>query len=76
MNDHRETVHFLTDEKALAIFKSVTGLASTSDATTIEKTRRNEYVRRLREKGLTVKQVARLMDLSATTVKRLCKLDH
>jgi REP element-mobilizing transposase RayT len=76
MNDHREAVHFLTDEKALSIFKSVTGLASTSDAITIEKTRRDEYVRRLREKGLTIKQVARLMDLSATTVKRLCKMDH
>ncbi len=76
MDDHREALHFYTDEKALSIFKLVTGVSSTSEVISIEKTKRNEYVRRLRAKGLTVKQVARLMDISETTVKRICKMDH
>ena len=76
VNDHRETSHFLTDERALSIFKSVTNLSSTNDVNTLQKTMRNEYVRKLRDKGLTIKQTARLMDISETTVKRLCKMDH
>ncbi len=74
--DHREVNHFLTDEKALDIFKSVTHLTSTSDVYSLEKVKRNEYVRTLREEGLTVKQIARVMDISGTTVKRLCKMVH
>ena len=75
-NDHREVNHFLTDERALGIFISLTHLSSTSDVSRLDKMHRNEYVRALRGKGLTVKQVARLMDISETTVKRLCKMDH
>lgn len=75
-NDHRETNHFLTDEKALAIFKSLTHLSSSCDVVTLEKMKRNEYVRALKTKGLTVKQIARVMDISGTTVKRICKMDH
>ena len=72
-NDHKDSLHYFTDEKALAIFKSVTKLATTSDVTFITKNKRNEFVRTLKNKGLTIKQVARLMDVSETTVKRLCK---
>ena len=75
-NDHRMTSHFYTDEKALSVFRSLTNLSSTSETATLEKTKRNDYVRRLRKKGLTIKQVARIMDISITTVKRLCKMDH
>ena len=75
-NDHRDTSHFLTDEHALSVFKSVTNLSSTSEVNFLRKMQRNDYVRQLRHKGLTIKQVARLMDISATTVKRLCKMDH
>ena len=75
-DDHRTVTHFLTDEKALVIFRSVTGLTSTSEASKITKTKRNEFVRMLKENGLTIRQIARLMDISRTTVKRLCKMDH
>ncbi len=75
-NDHQETNHYLSDEKALAIFKSLTQLSSTSDVITLGKTQRNEYVRKLRDNGLTIKQIVRIMDVSATTVKRICKMDH
>ena len=75
-NDHQDASHFLTDEKALEIFKSLTLLASTSDAASLGKPQRNNYVRALRTKGLTIKQIARLMDISATTVKRICKMVH
>ena len=75
-NDHRDTSHFLTDETALDVFRSTTNLSSTSDVIKLGKIQRNDYVRKLRAKGLTINQVARLMDISATTVKRLCKMDH
>lgn len=67
---------FFDDEKALKIFKSVTKLSSTTAASLLPKKERNLYVRILRKKGLTIKQVARFMDISPTTVKRLCKMDH
>ena len=73
INDHRDTSHYLTDEYALSIFKSVTNLSSTSDVDTLQKTQRNDYVRQLRHKGLTTKQISRFMDISVSTVKRLCK---
>nr|WP_297771412.1 transposase [uncultured Butyrivibrio sp.] len=75
-NDHRDTNHFFTDEKAMEIFKSVTHLPSTSDVITLEKMKRNEYVRKLKKEGLTINQIARVMDISATTVKRIYKMDH
>lgn len=65
--------HFCDDKKALSIFKSVTNLTSTSEAAHIPREERNLYVRVLRKQGLTVKQIARLMDISTSTVKRLCK---
>lgn len=75
-NDHRETNHFLTDEKALDIFRSITHLTSAADVITLEKVKRNEYVRLLKKEGLTIKQIARVMDISETTVKRICKIVH
>jgi REP element-mobilizing transposase RayT len=74
-DDHRQSKHFFTDEKALEIFKATTNLSSTSDVDSLERVKRNSFVRKLRAKGLTVKQVSRLMDISETTVKRLCKMD-
>ena len=73
-NDHRNASHYCTDEKALSIFKSLTRMSSTSEVNTLNKSMRNKYVRKLRKKGLTIKQVARLMDVSETTVKRLNKM--
>ena len=72
VNDHRQARHFFTDETALEIFRSTTKLPSTSAVESLRKVDRNRYIRKLREKGLTVRQVARLMDISETTVKRLC----
>ena len=73
-NDHRQTKHFCTDEQALVIFRNTTNLSSTSEVGKVTKAKRNEYVRSLREKGLTVKQIARLMDISEATIKRICKM--
>lgn len=74
-DDHKIQKHFFTDEKALEIFKSVTHLASTSEVITLNKTERNFFVRLLRRYGLTIRQIARLMDISEKTVKRLCEND-
>ncbi len=76
VDDHKPTKHFFTDEKAMDIFRSLTGLSSTSELKNINKTKRNEYVRKLKKEGLTVKQIARIMSISMTTIKRLCKMDH
>ena len=75
-NDYQNVSHFLTDEKAIEIFKSLTQLPSTSDVSSLGKPERNNYVRALKAKGLTIKQIARLMDISETTVKRICKVTH
>ncbi len=72
---HREGSHFHTDEAALEIFRSVTNLPSTSAVSSIEKVKRNAYVRSLKKNGLTVKQIARFMDISLSTVKRICKMN-
>ncbi|MCR5639744.1 MAG: transposase [Lachnospiraceae bacterium] len=69
-NDHRPPQHFLTDEKALARFKKITKLSNTSETVNLKKPERNTFIRSLREGGLTIRQIARLMDISETTVKR------
>ena len=74
VNDHRNPKLFLTDEKALEVFISTSELSSTSEVNNLNKVERNRLVHNLRIKGLTVKQVARLMDISETTVKRLSKM--
>ena len=73
-NDHRKQKLFLTDEKALEVFISTAKLSSTSEVNRLNKVQRNRLVRELRNKGLTVTQVARIMDISVTTVKRLSKM--
>lgn len=70
---HVQSRHFIPDDKALRIFKSVTALSSTSEAVKLSKPARNSYTRTLRQKGLTVKQISRLMGISVSTVKKICK---
>lgn len=65
--------HFLPDRDALNIFKEVTELSSTSEVINLSKSIRNRYIGILHEKGLTQKQIARLMDVSISTVKRYSK---
>ncbi len=72
---HQNTNHFLTDEMALDIFKSVTKMNSISDTAKLNRIERNAYIQTLRQKRLTAKQVARVMDVSLSTVKRICKTD-
>ncbi len=74
-DDHREVTHFLTDEEALTVFHAVTHLASTSEITALGKVQRNRYAQDLRANGLTLNQIARIMDISKTTVKRICKMN-
>ena len=69
----KQPKQLISDENALYIFKSVTHLTSTSEVQNLTKIKRNDYIRNLRQNGLTVKQVARLMDVSVTTVKRICQ---
>ncbi len=64
---------FMPDKDALNIFKEVTHLCSTSEVVKLTKPLRNNYISILRKKGLTKKQIARLMDISISTVKRCSK---
>ncbi|MBO7357713.1 MAG: transposase [Lachnospiraceae bacterium] len=65
--------HFMPDKDALLAFKEVTKLSSTSEVVSLPKSLRNRYMGILYEKGLTRKQIARLMDVSESTVKRYSK---
>ena len=75
MKSEKSAGHFLTDEKAMEIFKSVTKLDSTYDVERLDKKQRNDYVKKLKKEKLTVKQIARVMDISLSTVNRICKND-
>ena len=68
-----KTRHFMPDKDALNIFKEITNLSSASEVVNLPKTLRNKYMGILHKKGLTQKQIARLMDVSITTVKRHTK---
>lgn len=70
--DHLEVTHHLTDDQALQIFKAITKLSSASEVQFLPKRIRNDYIRSLKQNRLTQKQIARLMDVSITTVKRIC----
>lgn len=70
-----KTRQFMPDKNARNIFQEVTGLSSTSEVIKLTKVLRNKYIGILREKGLTQKQIARLMDLSLSTVKRYSKMN-
>jgi len=65
---------YISDEKAIDMFRSITHMSSISSISDLSVKERNVYVRTLKGKGLTTKQVARIFDISITTVKRLCKL--
>ena len=68
-----KTRQFMPDKDALIIFKEITKLSSTSEVVNLPKSIRNKYMNILHEKGLTKKQIARLMDVSVSTVKRHSK---
>ena len=71
----RDPRFFLSDEKALDIFKTITKLESTSEVTNLNRKSRNQFARELKKNGLTLKQIARIMDISLSTVNRICKND-
>lgn len=73
IDDHRNVIHFMTDKQALTIFKNITKMSSASDAMNLPKKIRNKYIILLRQNKLTQKQIARLMDVSVSTVKRICE---
>lgn len=72
-NDHRDVIHFLTDEQALAIFYNISKLSSVSEIQFLSKKARNKYINLLSKNRLSQKQIARIMDVSVSTVKRICK---
>lgn len=67
------TKHFFTDEMALIVFHKITGLNNTSEIVNLNKASRNNYIKMLHQHGLTTNQIARIMDVSTSTVKRICK---
>lgn len=73
--DHPTIRRYLSDDKALEIFYSITNLSNTSETVHLPKTQRNIFIKLLIENGLSKCQVARLMDVSVTTIKRICKVD-
>jgi len=74
-SDHKKPKFFLTDEKALEIFRATTQMSSTNEVKALNKVQRNRLVCELRNKGFTEKQIARFLDISVTTVKRIIKMN-
>lgn len=70
---HSPTHHFIPDEQVLEIFQSVTKLSSPNEVISLTKRKRNEFIRALHQRNVTQKQIARLMDVSISTVKRVLK---
>ena len=60
----------LTDREALKVLADTTGCSNPSDFQMIPKQKRNEYLRKLKNKGLSVRQISRLTGVSKTTVER------
>jgi REP element-mobilizing transposase RayT len=73
-DDHRDSQHFLTDERAIRVFKSLTHLSSLSDTKDLSKKQRDTFIRQLKDEHMTIKQISRLMDVSEKTVRRACQL--
>lgn len=73
-DDYRVKKHFTTDDEALILFRKITHLNTLSEASALPRVQRNEFVRKLKDEGLTMKQIARLLDISTKTVSRLCKM--
>lgn len=65
--------HYLTDEYALKLFKSITQLDSPFEIVNLSKAKRNEYIRILRSNRLSISQISRITGISTSTVKRLTK---
>ncbi len=68
-----ESSRFVTDETAIAIFKSLTNISTLSEIDSMNKTDRNSCICVLKEHRLTCKQISRIMNVSLATVKRVCK---
>ena len=60
----------VTDVQALEIMKAITGCGSVSEFQALGKADRKEYVAKLREKNLSLGQLARMTGLSKSTVYR------
>lgn len=70
----QQKLFYTTDENAIQIFKDVTHLNSVSEIAHVNKVQRNAFIRELRDRGVTVKQIARIIDVSPKTVTRICKM--
>lgn len=68
---HQPVRHYLSDEQALQLFRSLTQLASTSDAEKLTKAERNRCIQVLLAAHLTQRQIARFMSVSVSTIKRI-----
>ncbi len=68
--------HFLTDDKAIHVFKLVTQLSSLAEVVNLARPKRDAYITILKNNGLTIKQISRIMDVSSSTVKRICKMSQ
>lgn len=64
----------VSDDDALILFRELTGYSSTFEVSRAPKAERNDIVRKLKNNNVTNKQIARLLGISETTVKRICRV--
>lgn len=60
----------VTDEQAKALIKKVSGCENISDFQALEPVKRDKYLKKLREKGLSIRQLSRLTGISLNVVRK------
>ena len=63
----------LKDERAKDLIRQITGCASASEFQELEKSKRDEYIRKLYLEHMPIRQIARLTGVPRTTVERKVK---
>jgi len=69
--DYDEGEFRLSDSEAKAIIEKVSKCKDATAFQKLELTKRNKYIRKLREKGLSIRQISRLTGVSKGVVERL-----
>lgn len=60
----------VTDEQAKALIKKISGCENASEFQTLEPAQRDKYLKKLREKGISIRQLSRLTGISFNVVRK------
>jgi REP element-mobilizing transposase RayT len=61
----------VTDEQAKELIRKISGCENVSDFQNLDTDRRNKYLKKLREKGLSIRQLSRLTGISFSVIRNI-----